>query len=132
MATLAANPQFSTISRLIQASGLASEICQTSPMTFNAPTDCTLAALPCGLLDQIQANPDRLRQFILYQMVPGAYCVDNIRGMSCPLDSFLGCPLTPACCGCTVKLNCSNVTIPDIRACNGQIQGLDAALIPPV
>lgn len=131
ISTLSADPQYSRILGLIQTAGLTTILAQTTPITFIAPTDTALCALPAGFLDQLSCNPDKLRQYLLYAMVPGAYNVCQMRGM-CPFNSFLGCTISPLCIGATVKLNnCSRIICTDILAGCNIIQAADNMLAPP-
>lgn len=132
MTVLSADPQYSTFTKLLEQTGLACEISETGPITVFDATNCAFEALPLGMMDNLNNDPNRLRQILLNHIVPGSYTVCQLKG-TCSLPTFLGCaPLTFTCVGPTVKINCNQakVVVLDTRACNGIIQGIDNLLVP--
>lgn len=132
MTALAADPQYSMAVKMIHAAGMATELTQTAPVTFFAPTNAALSAIPGCTPAQLTSNPDKIRQYLLYAMVPGAYCVNTLRAMEQPFNTFLGVQLSPLCVGTGLKVNNIRVIACDIKACNGLIQGTSGVLMPPV
>ncbi len=65
--------QFSTLSKAIEASGLASELSAQGPVTIFAPTDEAFAKLPPAELEALMQpeNQEKLKKILAYHVIPG-------------------------------------------------------------
>ena len=69
---LSASTEFTTLVKLIKASGLADQL-NTGLITFLAPTDKAFAKLPAGVIDTLMqaTNQKKLVAFLNYLVIPG-------------------------------------------------------------
>jgi uncharacterized surface protein with fasciclin (FAS1) repeats len=128
-ATLAADPQYSTLSELLTAAGLDEQLDGEGPFTVFAPSDDAFAALPAEDLAAIEDAPELLEEVLAYQIVAGSYPVEDLPDGE--LATEQGEPLIIGRDGDTVTVNDGSIDDPDIEASNGVIQGVDAVPIPP-
>ncbi|MBX3496112.1 MAG: fasciclin domain-containing protein [Parvibaculum sp.] len=81
--TLKADPQFSLLTRMIEANDLKFRYTQGTITVF-APTDAALAAQPGGVDDMLSGeNPsvkENARALLLYQIVTGRHTPETLRG----------------------------------------------------
>lgn len=127
--TLAGNPNFSTMSRLINQAGLADSLRAPGPFTVFAPTDAAFKAVPEKTLADLAANREQLRAVLGYHVVPGAFAsgevkpgnVKTLQGADVPLSRTAG----------FVGVDQALVTQADIRATNGIVHAIDQVLMPP-
>ncbi len=120
------NPDFSTLVTAVVEAGLAEVLQGPGPFTVFAPTDAAFAALPAGLLDELLADPDRLRHILLYHVVHGRVRAGDLSDGS--LTTMQGAPVQIDTSGPSV--NQSGITATDIEARNGIIHVIDEVLLP--
>ena len=90
-----------------------------------APTDEAFAALPAGTLEGLLADPEALKEVLLYHVVSGTVTADQVVGLT-SADSVEGSPIAIAVKDGTVYLNDSaKVVTPDVMASNGVIHVID-------
>ncbi len=131
VATADAAGSFKTLLAAAKAAGLVETLQGEGPFTVFAPTDEAFAALPDGTLDSLLADPEALKQILLYHVVKGAVTADQVVGLS-SADSVEGSPIAIAVKDGTVYLNdAAQVTATDIKAANGVIHVIDQVILPP-
>jgi transforming growth factor-beta-induced protein len=127
--TAAAAGSFSTLLAAAEAAGLAETLQGPGPFTIFAPTDEAFAKLPAGTVDSLLADPDALRDILLFHVVSGELTSRDLirqhRAMS-----LQGRALTVNQTGRNVTVNEAGVVTPDIQTSNGIIHVIDTVLIP--
>ena len=99
-----------------------------SILIYLAPTDDAFADLPEGTVEGLLEDIPALTSILTYHVVSGKVesgdltngPVATVNGADVEINLDDG-----------VKVNDSNVIIPDVQACNGVIHVIDAVLIPP-
>ena len=122
---------FSTLLTAATAAGLVETLQGEGPFTVFAPTDEAFAALPAGTLDGLLADPEALKQVLLYHVVSGEVTADQVVGLT-SADSVEGSPIAIAVRDGTVFLNdTAEVVATDVMASNGVIHVIDSVILPP-
>jgi len=122
---------FTTLLAAAQAAGLVETLQGDGPFTVFAPTDDAFAALPEGTLDGLLADPEGLKQILLYHVVPGAVKADEVVNLT-SADSVEGSPIAIAVKDGKVYLNdAAEVVATDVMASNGVIHVIDQVILPP-
>ncbi len=131
VATATAAGSFSTLLQAATAAGLVETLQGEGPFTVFAPTDEAFAALPAGTLDSLLADPEALKQVLLYHVVSGKVTADQVVGMT-SADSVEGSPIAISVKDGTVYLNdAAKVVTADVLASNGVIHVIDQVILPP-
>jgi transforming growth factor-beta-induced protein len=121
---------FTTLLAAAQAAGLVETLQGDGPFTVFAPTDDAFAALPEGTLDSLLADPEGLKQILLYHVVPGAVKADEVVNLT-SVDSVEGSPIAIAVKDGNVVLNdAAQVVATDVMASNGVIHVIDQVILP--
>ena len=118
---------FTTLLTALDVAGLTSALEDPGPFTVFAPTDDAFAALDPDLLNWFLANPEALREVLLYHVVSGAYNSTDVAALS-SIQTLQGGNLTITVG--SVMVDDANITAVDIEAANGIIHVIDAVLIP--
>jgi transforming growth factor-beta-induced protein len=129
-----ANGSFNTLVAAVQAAGLVETLNSDGPFTVFAPTDEAFAKLPAGTLDQLLANPEELKNILLYHVVPGKVMAADVLTMDGQsADTALeGKQIAIGIDGDKVVLNDNaNVIATDVAASNGVIHVIDSVILPP-
>ena len=122
---------FTTLLTAATAAGLVETLQGEGPYTVFAPTDEAFAALPEGTLEGLLADPEALKQILLYHVVSGKVTSDQVVGMT-SADSVAGPAIAIAVKDGTVYLNDSaKVVTTDIETSNGVIHVIDSVILPP-
>lgn len=133
VAVAASNPSFSTLTSLLQATGLAESLQKRGPYTVFAPTNEAFAALPKGTLQKLQRreNSKALIQILLYHVVPGQRSANQLSaGELRTLDNRpVNIQVDPA--QNQISVNNAQVIQPNIPANNGVIHAVNKVLLPP-
>jgi transforming growth factor-beta-induced protein len=132
--TAVANGSFTTLVAAVQAAGLVDTLKGEGPFTVFAPTDEAFAKLPAGTLDQLLANPDELKNILLYHVVPGKVMAADVVGLDGQsADTALeGKQIAVKIDGDKVLLNDSAAVVStDVAASNGVIHVIDSVILPP-
>jgi uncharacterized surface protein with fasciclin (FAS1) repeats len=130
MTTLAASPDLSRFTQLLQTSGVADTLRQPGPYTVWAPVNSAFEKLPSGALASLTTDPARLREVLTYHV--GLQPVTAAQIVQVPTVRTLeGESIQVRAVGGSVKLNDATVTRPDVRASNGIIHVVDGLLLPP-
>jgi transforming growth factor-beta-induced protein len=124
-----ADGRFTTLVAAVQAAGLVDALSAVGQRTVFAPTDAAFAALPAGALDGLLANPEALREVLLYHVASGRQyaadvtSTDRIRMLN---GGFAEIRVEDG----TAYINDSAIIITDVEASNGVIHVIDAVLLP--
>lgn len=127
--TAAANPQLSTLNRLINEAGLADTLRGPGPYTVFAPTDDAFKAVPPATLEALAKDKNRLKTVLSYHVVPGTLTSSDVKNG--PVKTVQGGDVTLYKSGTFLTVEEAVVTTPDVRATNGVIQVVDKVLLPP-
>jgi len=120
---------FNTLLAAAKAADLVDTLQSDGPFTVFAPTDDAFAKLPDGTVDNLLANPDKLKQILLYHVVPGKVTAADVVKLS-KATSAQGSDIKIAVNGGSVKVDNANVIKTDVMASNGVIHVIDAVIIP--
>lgn len=123
--------RFTTLVTALEAAGLVEALQAEGPFTVFAPTDDAFAALPEGTLEGLLADTEALTQVLLYHVIDGkvmAAQVVELDGQQ--VETLSGNNLSMMIDGEAVKINQSQVIIPDVEASNGVIHVIDSVLVP--
>ena len=127
--TAAANPQLSTLNKLINDAGFADTLRGPGPYTVFAPTDDAFKAVPAATLEALVKDKDRLKTMLSYHVVPGALTSSDVKNG--PIKTVQGANVMLYKSGTFLTVEEAVVTTPDVRATNGVIQVVDKVLLPP-
>ena len=131
VATATEAGSFTTLLTAATAAGLVETLQGDGPFTVFAPTDEAFAALPAGTLDSLLADPEALKQVLLYHVVSGKVTADQVVGLT-SADSVEGSPIAIAVRDGSVFLNdTAEVVTTDVMASNGVIHVIDSVILPP-
>lgn len=125
-----ANGGFNTLLSAVNAAGLADTLAGPGPLTVFAPTDEAFAALPAGTVEGLllPENRDSLVGLLSNHVVAGNYPASSLAGARGVLQSLGGGNLRIDGTN-GVRVNNSNVIIPDVAASNGFIHAIDKVLL---
>lgn len=122
---------FTTLLEAATAAGLVETLQGDGPFTVFAPTDDAFAALPEGTLEGLLADPEALKEILLYHVVSGKVTSDQVVDLT-SADSVAGPAIAIAVKDGKVVLNDSaTVVTTDIETKNGVIHVIDAVILPP-
>lgn len=120
--TIAKDPDLSTLLSAIEAAGLADQLAEAELVTVFAPTNEAFKALPPGVFEELQKNPAKLKDVVLYHVVDGAIPADKLKGSEMTMTALNGQPLKDVIGdGAVVKA--------DIRASNGMVHVINHVLL---
>lgn len=127
------NADFSTLVAAIEATGLDSAIGHPDDTyTIFAPNNAAFAALGEDTINALLADPDTLRDILLYHVIPGtvfdAEAAVSLVGTS--IEAGNGSRFTLRLDGEDLLVNDSRIIATDIFGVNGVIHVIDAVLIP--
>ncbi len=125
-----ANSNFKTLANALKAAGLTDVLKGPGPFTFFAPTDDAFAKLPAGSLDALLNNPQTLANVLKYHVITGTLKAADV-GQLGSAKTLEGDSLKIVMKDGQPTINNADVTVPDISAANGMIQGIDTVLLPP-
>ena len=120
---------FNTLVAAVQAADLADTLAGEGPYTVFAPTDEAFAKLPEGTVEQLLANPDQLREILLYHVVPGRVTASQVVNLS-SATTAQGSDVNIKIAGGSVMINNATVTATDIETSNGVIHVIDTVILP--
>jgi len=146
------DPQFSTLVKLVKASGLDNSLMYRGPLTVFAPTNDAFDKLPKGTVKALMMpeNIKYLQRILMYHIVPGGYTAADVTTLTGPVSTTarmttLSVQSGPSI-GYTGMMNSSmnskdnmgmgagtaRIVRPDIMASNGVIHVIDTVLLPPL
>lgn len=120
---------FTTLLAAAQAAGLAETLSGVGPYTVFAPTDEAFAKLPEGTVEALLANPDQLREILLYHVVPGRVPASEVVGLD-RATTAQGSDVAITVADNSVLINNARVISTDIEASNGIIHVIDTVILP--
>jgi len=133
VAVAASNQSFSTLSSLLEATGLAESLQKRGPYTVFAPTNEAFAALPPGTLKKLQQpeNSEVLMQILMYHIAPGQQSAKELSAgeLKTLADRPVNIQIDPA--QNQISVNDARVVQPNIQASNGIIHAVNEVLLPP-
>jgi uncharacterized surface protein with fasciclin (FAS1) repeats len=129
VATASSAGSFETLVAAVQAAGLVETLQSDGPFTVFAPTDAAFAKLPDGTVESLLANPDQLREILLYHVVPGKVMAADVVSLD-SATTAQGSDVHIMLADGSVRINDANVTATDIETSNGVIHVIDTVIIP--
>jgi uncharacterized surface protein with fasciclin (FAS1) repeats len=129
VATASSAGSFNTLVAAVQAAGLVETLQADGPYTVFAPTDEAFAKLPEGTVESLLANPDQLREVLLYHVVPGRVMASDVVSLD-SAKTVQGSEIDIMLADGGVRINDANVTATDIETSNGVIHVIDTVIIP--
>jgi uncharacterized surface protein with fasciclin (FAS1) repeats len=120
---------FNTLVAAVKAAGLVETLQSDGPFTVFAPTDEAFAKLPAGTVESLLANPDKLKQILLYHVVPGKVTASDVVKLN-SAKTAEGTDVAIAVDGGTVMVNNASVVKADVMASNGVIHVIDTVILP--
>jgi len=137
------NPDISTLSRAIRASGLSTELAADGPLTLLAPINAAFDKIGVDALAALllPANKARLAVVLNYHIIPGKLTEADLRkrigdsGGSVQIETIQGEKLTASIELDQVRISdasgkVASITMPDLAASNGMVHGIDTVLGP--
>lgn len=125
---------FTTLLAAIDLTGLGETLSGEGPFTVFAPTDEAFAALLEDLdldLMTVAAQPDLVRDILLYHVVPGRYFFRNLTSDPTLETALEGQTIAILQEGNTLTANDANIIDVDNLASNGIIFVIDSVLLTP-
>lgn len=127
--TLARDPQLSTLNSLVEKAGLADTL-KSGSYTVFAPSNDAFKAVPAKTLEELAADPARLKDVLTYHVVAGKVMAADVKNG--PAKTVQGANLALARAGTFVTVEEAMVTKADVAATNGVVHVVDRVLMPPV
>lgn len=128
-ATVAADPQLSTLNSLIVKAGLSDTLKTGGPYTIFAPANAAFAKVPAKTMDELAKDPAKLKSVLNYHLVPAKVMAADVRNGN--TKSANGANLSLSKSGDYVTVEDAMVQTADIAATNGVVHIVDAVLMPP-
>lgn len=127
--TAAANPQLSTLNKLIADAGLTDTLKGAGPYTVFAPSDEAFKAVPAKTLQELAANKEALKAVLTYHVVPGKVTAAEVKVGN--VKTVQGANLALGKAGSFVTVEDAMVQQADLPATNGVVHVIDRVLMPP-
>jgi uncharacterized surface protein with fasciclin (FAS1) repeats len=124
-----ANGSFTTLVAAVKAAGLVDTLKSNGPFTVFAPNDDAFNKLPGGTVENLLADPDKLKQILLYHVVPGKVKAADVVSLSSATTAE-GSDVAIEVVDGTVTVDGAKVIATDVMASNGVIHVIDTVLIP--
>jgi transforming growth factor-beta-induced protein len=121
--------QFKTLVTAVKAAGLVDTLKSAGPFTVFAPTDEAFAKLPAGTVESLLANPEKLKQVLLYHVVAGKVMAGDVVKIK-SAKTVQGSSATVKVNGSSVMIDGANVVKTDIVTDNGVIHVIDSVILP--
>ena len=113
----------------MDAADLVETLSGEGTFTVFAPTDEAFAALPDGMLEDLLADPNALKQILLYHVVGDVVMAETVVTLD-NAETLEGSTVAIEVVDGNVFLNDSQVTSTDIEASNGVVHVIDKVLVP--
>jgi uncharacterized surface protein with fasciclin (FAS1) repeats len=127
--TAVAAGTFKTLAAALEAAGLIDTLKGDGPFTVFAPTDEAFAKLPAGTVEALLKDKEKLKQILLYHVVPGrvaAKDVVNLKSAKTAQGSSIKIMVKDG----KVMVDNAQVVKTDIAASNGLIHVIDSVILP--
>ena len=129
IAEIAVDGGFNTLVAALDAADLVETLSGEGTFTVFAPTDEAFAALPDGMLEDLLADPNTLKQILLYHVVGDVVMAEKVVTLD-NAETLEGSTVAIEVVDGNVFLNDSQVTSTDIEASNGVVHVIDKVLVP--
>ncbi len=129
IAEIAVDGGFNTLVAALDAADLVETLSGDGTFTVFAPTDEAFAALPEGMLEGLLADPDALKQILLYHVVGDVVMAETVVTLD-ETETLEGSTVAIDVVDGNVFLNDSQVTSTDIEASNGVVHVINKVLVP--
>jgi uncharacterized surface protein with fasciclin (FAS1) repeats len=126
---IAADPELSTLSKLISDAGLTQTLSGTGPFTVFAPTNAAFKNVPAKTMDELAKNKELLSQVLTFHVVPVKAMAADVKQGN--VKSVNGANLALSKAGAYVTVEDAVVTKADLAATNGVVHVIDRVLMPP-
>jgi uncharacterized surface protein with fasciclin (FAS1) repeats len=130
VATAVAAGQFTTLAKALTEAGLVETLQGAGPFTVFAPTDAAFAKLPAGALEGLLADKAKLRQVLLYHVVPGKLMAADVLAAK-RLTTVAGPSAQVMQHDGAAMIDKATIVKTDIAASNGVIHVIDSVMLPP-
>jgi uncharacterized surface protein with fasciclin (FAS1) repeats len=120
---------FNTLVAAVEAAGLVETLQAAGPYTVFAPTDDAFAKMSQGTVESLLANPEQLREILLYHVVPGRVMAADVMSLD-SATTAQGSDVHIMLADGSVRINDATVTATDIETSNGVIHVIDTVIIP--
>lgn len=127
--TAAANPQLSTLAKLVADAGLADTLRGPGPFTVFAPSDEAFKAVPAKTMQELAANKEMLKAVLTYHVIPGKVMAADVKNGN--VKTVNGANVAVAKAGTFVTVEEALVQQADVPATNGVVHVIDKVLLPP-
>jgi len=127
---ISVDPEFSTLYTALQTANLTDTLTEAGPFTVFAPNNAAFEALGADFLDDLLADPDELRNVVLYHVIQGQ-SIDAVLAISTAetqLTTAIGEPVNISLNRDVLMINTARVVRADILATNGVIHEIDEVL----
>ena len=130
--TLKASPDFTILSKALDATNMSGVLAATPGLTLFAPTDAAFKALPAAQLSALldPKNVPLLQQVLTYHLVHLDLDTAKFKGAKGPVQSVEKGNLVLDGSGAAPMVNNATIIQADVHASNGIIQVVDKVLIP--
>jgi uncharacterized surface protein with fasciclin (FAS1) repeats len=126
---IAATPELSTLSSLINKAGLTSTLNGPGSFTVFAPSNEAFKAVPQKVMDELAADPAKLKDVLTYHVIPAKVMSSEVKNSS--VKSVEGANLALSKAGTFVTVEDAVVLTADQVATNGVVHIVDRVLLPP-
>lgn len=126
---IGADPNLSTLSKLISDAGLNETLSSAGPFTVFAPSDEAFKAVPAKTMSELAGNKDMLKQFLTYHVVPVKAASAEVKAGN--VKTLNGANVAVAKTANFVTVEEALVTGADKTATNGVVHVIDRVLLPP-
>lgn len=126
---IAADPDLSTLNKLINEAGLSQTLSGAGPFTVFAPNNAAFKAVPAKTMGELASNKELLTQVLTFHVVPVKAMAADVKQGN--VKSVNGANLGLAKAGNYVTVENAIVTRPDLTATNGVVHVVDSVLLPP-
>jgi uncharacterized surface protein with fasciclin (FAS1) repeats len=127
--TIAHDPQLSTLSSLLTRAGLTDTLKAAGPYTVFAPTNDAFTALPAKTMQELAADPARLKSVLSFHVLPARVTAANVKNGN--MKTAEGAEVALSRAGEFVTVEEAMVQQADITASNGVVHKVDRVLMPP-
>lgn len=128
--TAARTPELSTLSSLIQQSGLTEQLRGGGPYTVFAPSNEAFKAVPAATMAQLAADKELLRSVLTFHVLPAKLTSAEVTNSNA--KTVQGSNLALSKAGSFVTVEDAVVQSADVLASNGVVHIIDRVLMPPV
>ena len=126
---IGADPNLSTLSKLISDAGLNDTLSSAGPFTVFAPSNEAFKAVPAKTMSELAGDKERLKQVLTYHVVPVKAASADVKAGN--VKTVNGANVAVAKTANFVTVEEALVTGADKTATNGVVHVIDRVLLPP-